>query len=239
MGRGDTPSVEQVVRTAIFKELKNLDYRELAFAQGDSKLCERFCKIEPMDAFSFQTWQKYISRISAESLEKILVTINTVAVAEGIEDISQFRQDSTVIETNIHYPTNNSLVWDCIKEAHRLLEALKEEAARLRVRDYRKGAKKNQFKINVTKNAEKRVVLFQKQVKQLVLSMNQVTRVIKKKSAYCVSVKAAVILVSRHLPVSANSPAPIVSPLQGLPLAQGRLNWEPAYSTASLRQVFY
>jgi IS5 family transposase len=98
-----------------------------------------------------------------------------------------------VIETNIHYPTNNSLVWDCIKEAHRLLEALKEEAARLTVRDYRKGAKKNQFKINVTKNAGKRVVLFQKQVKQLVLSMNQVTRVIKKKPAYCVSVKAAVI----------------------------------------------
>ncbi|MDR2483972.1 MAG: ISNCY family transposase, partial [Treponema sp.] len=38
-GRGDTPSVERVVRTAVFKELKNLDYRELALAQGDSRLC--------------------------------------------------------------------------------------------------------------------------------------------------------------------------------------------------------
>jgi len=37
------------------------------------------------------------------------------------------RQDTTVIETNIHYPTNNSHVWDCIKESERLLGHLKEE----------------------------------------------------------------------------------------------------------------
>ena len=30
-GRGDTPSVEQIVRAAIYKELKGLDYRELAY----------------------------------------------------------------------------------------------------------------------------------------------------------------------------------------------------------------
>jgi IS5 family transposase len=32
-GRKDTPSVEQIVRAAIYKEMKNLDYRELEFAQ--------------------------------------------------------------------------------------------------------------------------------------------------------------------------------------------------------------
>jgi IS5 family transposase len=31
-GRKDTPSVEQIVRTTLYKEMKNLDYRELEFA---------------------------------------------------------------------------------------------------------------------------------------------------------------------------------------------------------------
>jgi IS5 family transposase len=31
-GRQDTPSVEQIVRAAIFKEMKGLDYRELEYA---------------------------------------------------------------------------------------------------------------------------------------------------------------------------------------------------------------
>jgi IS5 family transposase len=192
-GRGDTPSVEQIVRMAIFKEFKNLDYRELEFAQSDSRLCEHFCKIDSVNPFSFQLWHKYISRIKKETLEKVLIRINRVAIDEGIEDVSQFRQDSTAIETNIHYPTNNSLVWDCIKEAHRLFEQLKEEVTGLEIKDYRKAAKKNYFKINVTKNAEERVLLFQKQLKQFSLSMEQVAKVIKKKSGYCVSVKAAAL----------------------------------------------
>ena len=44
-----------------------------------------------------------------------------------MEDIVAIRTDSTVVETNIHFPTNNSLVWDCIKEAHRLLSHLAEK----------------------------------------------------------------------------------------------------------------
>jgi IS5 family transposase len=180
----------------IFKEIKNLDYRELEFAQSDSKLCAHFCKTDALNPFSFQMLHKYISRIKKETLEKILITINKAAIEEGIEDVRRFRQDSTVIETNIHYPTNNSLVWDCIKEAHRLLEQLQEETAGLEVKDYRKAAKKNQYKINVTKNAEKRVKLFQNQLKYFILSMEQVSKIIKKKSAYCGTAKAAALISS-------------------------------------------
>jgi len=50
---------------------------------------------------------------------------------EGIEDGRRLRTDSTAVETDIHYPTNNSLIWDCIKTSHRLLKKL-EETGRLR-----------------------------------------------------------------------------------------------------------
>lgn len=55
-------------------------------------------------------FQSYISKIRAESLTKLMVEINKITIEQGYEDLVSLRQDSTVIETNVHYPTNNSLV---------------------------------------------------------------------------------------------------------------------------------
>jgi IS5 family transposase len=195
-GRQDTPSVEQIVRAAIYKEMKNLDYRALEYAQEDSRICEQFVKVNPLRPYSFQVWQKYISRISAEKLEKFMVAMNKVAITEGLEDVQQLRQDTTVIETNIHYPTNNSLVWDCIKESERLLRHLKEEVEALNFEEYQKKAKKMYFKIDVEKNAEKRVKLFQKQLEMFIKSINQVSNIVKKKCEYLVTIKAKMYITA-------------------------------------------
>jgi len=123
-GRGDAPSVEQIVRIAIYKELKGCDYRELAYAQKDSRICEQFTKINPLRPYSFQVLHKYISRISEGTLSELMVEINKIAIKEEIENLEKFREDSTVVETNIHYPTNNTIMFDCIKESNRLLKHL-------------------------------------------------------------------------------------------------------------------
>ena len=50
-GRKDVPSVEQIVRAAIYKEMKRLDYRELEYHQSDSRICTptganvRLCRV--------------------------------------------------------------------------------------------------------------------------------------------------------------------------------------------------
>jgi IS5 family transposase len=43
-GRKDTPSVEQIVRAAIYKEMKGLRYRELDYAQEDSQDMRAVCE---------------------------------------------------------------------------------------------------------------------------------------------------------------------------------------------------
>jgi len=179
-GRQDMPSVEQIVRAAIYKEMKGLDYRELEYAQIDSRICEQFVKLDNRAPLSFQVFQKYISKISEESLQQILFSLNKIAISEGLEDVNQLRQDSTVVETNIHYPTNNSLIWDCIKDSHRLLTQLAAEVKNLDYRDYSKGAKKTFFKINFTKGADKRKDLFRKQLITFTKCINQVANVVKK-----------------------------------------------------------
>ena len=76
VGRQDSPTVEQVVRAALYKEMKKLDYRELEYAQEDSRICGVFIKLEGRSRFSFEVFQKYISRIRSESLRALMVEIN-------------------------------------------------------------------------------------------------------------------------------------------------------------------
>jgi transposase, IS5 family len=175
-GRQDKPTVEQIVRAAIYKEMKSLTYRELEYAQHDSRMCSIFIKLDERKPFSFKAYQKYISRISGESLNKVMIAINKIAMGEGLEDGKSIRTDSTVVETNIHYPTNNSLVWDCIKTIDRLLKKLKDSGVQMKPRSYRKQAKKHHYKINTTKKKEERDEEFKKQLKLLRSSINQAER---------------------------------------------------------------
>ena len=116
-----------------------------------------------------------------------MVSLNKIAIREGLESVGQFRQDSFVVSSNIHYihyihyPTNNSLVWDCIKESHRLLSDLNAEIS-LDYLDYMKGAKKTYFKINNTKSGDKRVDLFKKQLVVFTKTINTLTNIVKKKT---------------------------------------------------------
>lgn len=199
-GRKDTPSVEQIVRAAIYKEIRGLDYRELEFHQEDSRICALFIKIDELRPYSFQMFHKYISQIRSENLQKLLIELNKIAIKEGIEDIKSIRQDSTVVETNIHHPTNNSILWDCIKEAYRLLTHLSKEVEGLNYMDYTTQAKKNHFKINVTKG-DKRKALFHNQLILYVKTINQVSNIIKKKHAFSLEAMALAELLEKHLSV--------------------------------------
>jgi IS5 family transposase len=174
LGRKDAPTIEQILRGALYKEMNTLTYRELEYAQHDSRICSLFIKLNGRSPISFSVWQKYISMIKAETLEKVMIAINKIAQAEGLDDFSKMRQDSTAIETNIHYPTNNSLMWDCIKTFDRILVKLCEETGGvITARRYKKQAKNHFFKINNTKQGEKRKETFEKQLKLLRTSINQ------------------------------------------------------------------
>lgn len=200
-GRKDIPSVEQIFRAALYKEMKQLDYRDLEYHQSDSRICAQFLKLDELRPYSFQMYQKYISKIKTNNLEHVMVVLNKIAINEGMEDLEKLRQDSTVVETNIHYPTNNSLVWDCIKESHRLFVHLQQEMTDLDYRDYTKAAKKTYFKINNTKSGDKRIDLFKKQLILFTKCINQVTNVIKKKNKCSIEGYLLLLELEQHLPV--------------------------------------
>lgn len=88
---------------------------------------------------SFEVFHGYLLQIKGERLKGLMVAINKIMMEEArIEDGKSVRMDSTVVETDIHYPTNNELTWDCIKTAHQLLKDLEERGCIGKVRNYQK-----------------------------------------------------------------------------------------------------
>ena len=197
-GRKDNPTVEQIIRAAIYKEMKGLDYRELEYAQSDSRICATFIKLDERKPFSFSLFQQYISKIKPESLQKLLVSLNKIAIEEGLEDIIKIRTDSTVVKSDIKYPTNNTLVLDCINESYRLLAQLAEECKDINYIDYSKNAKKLYFKINMSKSGDKRVDLFKNQLITFTKTINQVANIVKK-NFYSINVQVLQYKLNRLL----------------------------------------
>jgi len=157
LGRKDTPSVEQIVRAIIYKEVRGLTYEELEIHQFDSEICKHFLKLGKK-AYSDSMFQHYVKKIQASTIEKMFIEINKIAIEMGYENIKDIRTDSTTIETDIHHPTNNSLVYDCINLSTDLLSKLeerkREENNKLIFRLLE--VKKNYYKLNNIKIDEEK-----------------------------------------------------------------------------------
>lgn len=180
----DGMTLEQVIRCAIYQRQKGLTYRQLSDQTQDSKKCRSFTKMEYNQYFSHQALQENISKITPDVLEKIHLAICQYAIDLGVDDGKKIRTDSTTIKTNIHYPTNASLLWDCIRVSCRLLKQTKGLLKVFNFRNYQKSGKKLLFKIVNTKGKEKRRPLFKKMLQTQRRCERQVENAIEQLSCY-------------------------------------------------------
>ena len=124
-------SAEQVLRAAIIKQMEGYSYEELAFHLLDSVCYRRFCRIGIADkGFQKSALCNNIKAISPETWE----AINRVLVAYGqdkdIEKGKEVRIDCTVVSSNIHQPTDSSLLWDSVRVLTRMLGQINERLMR-------------------------------------------------------------------------------------------------------------
>lgn len=118
----DGMNAEQVLRCAILKQYRELTYDELTFHLGDSNSFRAFAKLKMGHSPSSSTLQDNIKAILPETWEAINRVLIKYAEREGIEKGRTVRTDSTAIDTNIHHPTDSSLLGDGIRIITRLLQ---------------------------------------------------------------------------------------------------------------------
>jgi IS5 family transposase len=137
-------TAEQAVRAAIVKQMFNFSYKDLAFHIVDSKSLRRFMRIGIADkGFKKSTLNNNIKALSAQTWEAINGQLVQYAAEEKIEKARQVRIDCTVVESNIHEPTDSSLLWDSVRVLTRLLHRAKEDyGLRILFQDHSRRAKR-------------------------------------------------------------------------------------------------
>jgi IS5 family transposase len=133
--RGLTAS--QTLRALVLMRLKNWDYRELRERIADGITLRRFTdfyceKVPKHDAFN-----RSFNRLTPATLKAINDLVVEAAVKLGLEDGSKLRVDTTVVETDIHHPTDNTLLWDVVRVLTRLLGRLAKVLGLRRIAGFR------------------------------------------------------------------------------------------------------
>jgi len=152
-------TAEQVVRAAIIKQTFEFSYQDLAFHLVDSVSLRRFCRIGIADkGFKKSVLCKNIKALSPQTWEAINRCIIQYAQDNGIEKGRQVRIDCTVVESNIHAPSDSTLLWDSVRVLTRILTRAKEHFPRSGVlfHDHTRRAKRRMIGIQYAKNKKQR-----------------------------------------------------------------------------------
>ena len=124
-------SADQVLRSAIVRILFNFTYEELAFHLVDSQSLRWFCRIGIADkGFKKSALNKNIKAISDSTWQMINTDVLGYAKEKKIEKGRQVRIDCTCVETNIHHPSDSSLLWDAVRVLTRLMERCRTHGIR-------------------------------------------------------------------------------------------------------------
>jgi len=153
-------TAEQVRRILVLKQMLGLTYDQLAFHLADSSTYRLFCRVGMMDPTPKRSaLQSNLKRLSSGTIEAINRHLLRKADVEGIEKGRTVRGDCTAVETNIHHPSDSSLLHDGVRVLARLLQQGEEATGRLgtyRV-DHTRRARRRALQIANARNGVERV----------------------------------------------------------------------------------
>jgi len=120
-GRKADFTSENILRTAVVMSIEGLSLRETVVLIGNSPFLQSFVRLEKRATMDFTFLDRCLCAIRPETWKAMNEALGLTAVAKGQVDPSVVRADTTVVETNIHYPTDCSLLWDTWRVAARVL----------------------------------------------------------------------------------------------------------------------
>ena len=124
-GRGGL-TAPQVLRSRTLLRVKNWDYRELRERIADGYTLRQFTHFYSHRVPKHDAFNRAVNRLTPATLQAINDRVVRAAVALGIEDGRKLRVDTTVVECDIHYPTDSTLLWDLVRVITRLVGRLHE-----------------------------------------------------------------------------------------------------------------
>ena len=125
-GRKATYTTEILLRAMIVHQLESQSLRGTEILLSHNVFLQDFIRLGYRKAPSYALLCIALKAVLPQTWEKVNKALTHYALEKERIDPSRLRVDTTVVETNIHYPTDVSLLWDSFRVLYRLLSQARE-----------------------------------------------------------------------------------------------------------------
>lgn len=129
-------TAQQVLRSLVLMRVKNWTYRELRERITDGYTLRQFANFYCQAVPKHDAFNRAFNRLTPETLQTVNELVVQAAVDVGLEDGQRLRVDTTVVQTDIHHPTDSTLLWDVVRVVTRLVLRL-SAAVQQRIQGFR------------------------------------------------------------------------------------------------------
>jgi IS5 family transposase len=156
-GRKGTPA-EVVLRLLILKHVRNWSYEVLEREARANLVYRDFTRVGAGKVPDAKTMGRWGVAVGPQALERVHARMVAIARESGVIKGRRMRLDTTVVETNIHYPTDSSLLGDGVRVLNRTMRKVTEiaGAAGTELRDRSRNVKLRVLEIARTARAKGR-----------------------------------------------------------------------------------
>jgi IS5 family transposase len=128
-GRPSTPA-EVVLRLLLLKHIRNWSYGVLEREVRANLVYRQFTRVGANKVPDAKTLGKLAAALGPEVIEQLHARVVAIACEKQIVRGRRLRVDTTVVETDIHYPTDSSLLGDGVRVLTRSMQRIAKLAGR-------------------------------------------------------------------------------------------------------------
>ena len=120
-GRRGAPA-EMVLRLLVLKHVRNWSYATLEREVRGNLVYRAFTRIGGGKVPDAKTMGRWGVAVGPAMIKRLHTRVVVIAQEQGVIDGRKMRLDTTVIETNVHYPTDSSLLGDGVRVLTRTMK---------------------------------------------------------------------------------------------------------------------
>lgn len=121
-GRSADFTSETILRTLVVHAIEGGSFRDTEVLIGESEFLQDFVRSRKKAVMEYSFVDRCFQAVRPATWKRINDLLGLRAEEEEKIDPTVIRTDTTVVETNIHWPTDSSLLWDTWRVASRLLK---------------------------------------------------------------------------------------------------------------------
>ena len=126
-GRSGQYTSEQILRALVVMFVEGDSFRDAVIRIDNSEFLQRFVGLGIRPTMDFSFLSKAHSALSEATWQAMNAALAESAKEEEKISGEKVRLDTTVYESNIHYPTDSSLLWDSFRTLARVVRLVQQE----------------------------------------------------------------------------------------------------------------